>query len=283
MMHNLKHKIVAIALSSALAACSGSAGSGTQPTADAPQVSAVGITEGLQNALCGRDYAGVMRALNDGRMGIDESAFWRGYILEMSGQVMHASAVYEMLVSHDTDATVSLYCNDALIVSGSVRGEAATRLAVLESKLLALDANFSAPVTPTHKGLPKSVKPIEVVKPKIEKTNKPASAPSQNTATSSGLKIKPLIVEVPPSQSNTGDWFAHFSSYSSSENADSYQAVLEGKYPTLKGVIEKWQISSGGGAAWRLGVRANEWSDVDRLCVVIRSKGDYCRVIDTNQ
>jgi hypothetical protein len=287
MMHGRKHKIVAITLCSALAACSGSADSGTQPTANAPQVSTIGVTEGLQSALCGRDYSRAMTALNDGGMGVDESAFWRGYILEMSGQVMHASAIYETLITNGTDTTVSLSCSDRQLVGGLTAEEASKRLALIRSKLLALDANFSAPLTPTHKGLAQSAKPVETSKPVVTAASKPKADPTpvqnQTTAAASGLKIKPLIVEVPPSQSNTGDWFAHFSSYSSSENADSYLAVLEGKYPALIGVIEKWQISSGGGAAWRLGVRAGEWSDVDRLCVVIRSKGDYCRVIDTNQ
>jgi cell division septation protein DedD len=218
--------------------------------------------------------------------------FISAYALELEGHPVIAKAIYMSLNDKDIeDERLSLSCNGVIHYDGEIVHLARSRIGIINAKLAAMDVDFAAPMRPIHSGLGPSIAsqpPIKVatVQPSSSKQAPKAAQPTPAKkqpvqAENTNSFFKPLTVTLPASVDSDGKWFAHIASYRTEENATAYLSTLEGKYPALAGNIESWQVVTNDGATWRLGVRANEWSDADRLCVIIRSKSDYCRVIDT--
>jgi hypothetical protein len=248
-------------------------------------------------AICeGRTEIAKALARGDNNFSAKEQ-FINAYALELQGHPVRAKAIYMSLSNNDKDTQsehLSLRCDGIVHYDSPLTDLVLSRISTINAKLLAMDAVFSGETEPSHTGLKSSKlsnKVIKVANARVPNTEKAPPQPAKSiTPIAPSPKIdaanpffKPLTVTLPESIDREGKWFAHIASYRTQENATAYLGTLEGKYPALAGNIESWQASTNNGITWRLGVRVSEWSDADRLCVIIRSKNDYCRVIDTAQ
>ncbi|UTW55240.1 SPOR domain-containing protein [Kordiimonas sp. SCSIO 12610] len=243
----------------------------------------------IETAICENRPEGVPSILSQFQSFQTYDRFLSAYAYELDGHPIRAKAIYTSLDKTTLDDTaVSLTCGNTKHFEGTIRAIITMRLSAIDSQLKSLGVNFVGPLKPLHAGLAAAPRqPIQIVQtptpePIVRKAaEKPKAIKPNDKPSQANPFFKPLEVTLPESVNANGRWFSHIASYGTLENANSYRSRLEDKYPALVGHIQDWQVTAKNGTAWRLGVRVNEWSDADRLCVIIRSKEEYCRVLDT--
>lgn len=250
-----------------LSACMGTSGGQSIPLT-APN-------KDLKQALCAKSPAQAINLLNQ-QADTPANNLYAAIAMEQGGRLVSARTLYQDLVNSGAQDGIKLTCDDsALNLSGSVSTIAAKKLNQVEQILKQHDVNLT-PRKPLHAGL-KAMKD-----PAASKTKKTAKTAQMNEQLAAGLKLNTKIV-MPPSANLSGTWFAHFASYFDAGKATNAITIFEKRYAPLKGSVGVWTVSTAKGTVWRVGVAANEWADTDRLCVTIRSRGAYCKVIDRLQ
>ena len=222
------------------------------------------------SALCGGRNQEALDRLNAQPSSIG-NLLLKAVALEKSGLPVKARNAYATVARSGNRQKLSVKCKAAPL-RGSMVEVASKRLIALQRKLVELDMNFLASTTKLHDSLGTPTPP----KPAPKSSGKTKSKKRDTK----GLKLIALDVTLPRSHHPKGSWYAHLSSYDSYEDAVKYTSTLEKSYSALKGAINIWQISTANGQAFRLGVPVEQWSDADRLCVTIRSTGEYCHVLD---
>ncbi len=228
------------------------------------------VSGAVISALCGGRNQEALDRLNTQPSSIS-NLLLKAVALEKSGLPVKARNAYATVARSGNRQKMNVKCK-AVPLRGPLVEVASKRLIALQRKLVALDMDFMANTTKLHDslGTPTPPKPVR-------KNSAKTKAKNRDTK---GLKLIALDVTRPRSHHPQGSWYAHLASYSSYENAIEYTSTLEKSYPALKGAISIWQISTANGQAFRLGVPVEQWSEADRLCVTIRSTGEYCRVLD---
>jgi hypothetical protein len=263
------------------------------PPSKAPNTQSVSLTlSPTEAAICNGQYKEVHTTLKAKSELPPKSQLLDAYAYELGGHPIKAISIYQSLGDNDqTTGPVSLKCTDKTHYAGDFHQIIAARIHIITTQLTEMGVRQSILTAPHHSGLPPTIKQTvqqtstqnDPVPPSTNRVKKTAIEPQDQKPKAKNPFFKPLEVSLPDSVSTTGQWFAHIASYRTEENANSYHSKLEEQYPALKGNIQKWQIATSKGPTWRLGVRMIEWSDADRLCVIIRSKEEYCRVINTTQ
>lgn len=267
-IQNLKKtSLTALKLSPLLivAACGMTSPSGPSGRADAGTIRE--LSSDLESAICEGRAQQAVDALTAEPLISATDRFYTALALEEAGLGTRARMIYAGIMQTGSNDIVRARCPDRILANGPVTDEAARKLAALSEYLTAMDVNLS-PERALHEGIPPSG-PVRVVDP-IKYRGTAASGP-------------PGSVSRPPSQSPLGQWFVHLSSYRSMDNAMKNKSTLEKRFPGLTGIIDQWELDVGGNLAIRLGVRVSDRADANRLCNAVKSRQEYCAVIDTSQ
>lgn len=253
------------ALFSLLAACSGmpSILGGSSTTAQTGSTTQR-MADNVLSALCSGQPEQAVQILSLEPLASPTDRFFIAYAFEQSGRPAAARQLYAQLMQQESNERINIRCGGQTLANGTVSDVSAQRLVVVSQNLALLDADLR-PKQRLHAGLP---------------STQPASrGPASSGSTYTGPAIP---VTAPGSQSPFGQWFAHLASYMSLENAQKNRATLEGQFPALSGIIDQWEVNSGGRTAIRLGIRVENRADAQRLCQAVKSQGKYCAVIDTS-
>ncbi len=263
------------------------------PPSKAPNTQSTSLTlSPAEAAICNGQYKEVHTILKTKFELPPKSRFLDAYAYELGGHPIKAISIYQSLAAANlATGPMSLKCMNQTHFTGDFHEIIAARIHIITAQLTEMGVRQSILTAPHHSGLPPTIKQAvqqtsiqnDPVPPSANKVKKTAAELQGQKPKAKNPFFKHLEVTLPDSVSANGQWFAHIASYRTEENANSYHGKLEEQYPALKGNTQKWQITTSKGPTWRLGVRVNEWSDADRLCVIIRSKEEYCRVIDTTK
>lgn len=249
---------------SLLAACSGMPNilGGNQPAAQTGP-GTQRMADNVLSAICSGRPDNAVQILSLEPLASPTDQFFKAFSLEQSGRPAAARHLYVRLMQSGATDRINIRCGGETLANGSVADVSAQRLATVSQNLALLDADLR-PTPRLHDGLP---------------STSPATKRSSSGTSYSGPAIP---VSAPGSQSPFGQWFAHLASYMSLENAQKNRSTLEGQFPALQGIIDQWEVNSGGRTAIRLGIRVQNKADADTLCQAVKSQGKYCAVIDTS-
>lgn len=225
------------------------------------------IPSDLRDAICQDQAAEAVDALMAEPLLGATDQFYLALALEEAGLAPRARMIYARVMQSGSQDIVRASCPDRVLANGLVQDEAARRLAALSELLTAMDVNLS-PQRQLHEGIPPSGPERVVDTAKFPRGF--AGGP-------------PRSVVRPMSQSPLGQWFVHLASYRSMDNAMRNKSTLETKFPALAGIIDQWELDVGGSLAIRLGVRVSDRADANGLCNAVKSRQEYCAVIDTSR
>lgn len=248
----------------------------------------------IANAICAGRQSEIVTSIDSQSIFMVSDRFLIAYAYEMAGHPIRAKVIYQSIENYRPDnENIALTCEGSSLFEGNILDLSFERIGIIDAKLQKLDVNFAPSNGPVHQGLPPmevihkkvaaGIEKTETTQPKAQATPKDETNSAPQQSNKQNAFFRPLKVTLPKSAGTDGQWFAHIASYKTQENANLYKTKLEGIYPELSGHIDEWQVNSNNGPTWRLGVRIREWSDADRLCVIIRSKEEYCRVLDTTK
>lgn len=246
-----------------LTACMGTSNGG-QPTSQT-RPSTQRMADNVLSAICSGQPEEAVRLLGMEPLASPTDQFFTAVALEESGRPAHARQLYARLMQSGSQDRVQIRCGGNVLADGTIAEEAAARLVTVSKNLALLDANLR-PVQQLHAGLPSASKQTK-------------TSGGSNSFVSSGPAVP---VTAPGSQSPFGQWFAHLASYMSLENAQKNRSTLEALFPALSGIIDQWEVDTGGRRAIRLGIRVQNRADAQNLCQAVKSQGKYCAVIDTS-
>ena len=224
------------------------------------------MADNVLSAICSGRAEEAVRLLSMEPLASPTDQFFTAVALEESGRPAHARQLYARLMQAGSEDRVQIRCGGETLADGTIRDEAARRLVTVSQSLALLDANLR-PVQQLHAGLPST------------RGTPKSSGKGGNSFAASGPAVP---VTAPGSQSPFGQWFAHLASYMSLENANKNRSTLEADFPALKGIIDQWEVDTGGRRAIRLGIRVQNRADAQSLCQAVKSQGKYCAVIDTS-
>jgi len=261
----MRRALPALLCSTLLAACAGLGGS--KPAASVPSL--------IAEPFCRGDYIAAAETLSASGAMNNANRFYAAYIADLSGHGARARPLYAEVAASGDRTPVSLDCSGKRTLPANEA--AAGRLAAVAMELRGMDA-AAAPPFQLHKGLPHT-KPVRVAETSLPAAAQPAK-PVATPKPASRSSTAPVELAAPASRNPAGRWFAHLTSYFSAEEAAGALAALGRRYPAVNGMFDTVQVVAKGRDAWRVGVRADDWADADRMCVAIRNAGDYCHVID---
>ncbi|WP_417449949.1 hypothetical protein [Kordiimonas sp.] len=233
----------------------------------APDARAQPIAPAVEQALCEGRATDAARILTSEPLSSPADRFYTGLALEESGRPIAARRIYASLMTSGARDTVFVHCGNTVLADGPISAEAGRRLALVATRLQAMDVARTEPLQFTG-ALPTT-------------REKPADT-TRKTPASSAATAQRSDVTRPSGSSPLGRWFAHFASYRSYDHAMTGKSSLEKQYPALSGIIDQWEVNVGG-YALRLGVRLSDRADASSLCAQVKSQGEYCAVMDTSQ
>lgn len=274
-MRSVWPKCAVLAFMTVLAACGPNTAG---PKSSFASNTASSLSPSLQSALCQGRTDEVISALTGEPLMSSSDQFYLALAYEEAGALPKARALYGTVMQNSGSANVYANCPDRVLAAGPVGEEAGRRLASLSQHLAALDVNL-APPAPLHDGLPPS-SPNQYKEPPRNQSGGLTSGFAKSALSYTGAADQ--SVNKPTSQSPLGQWFAHLTSYRTMENAMKNRSTLEKKFPDLAGIIDQWELDVGGRKAIRLGVRLANKGEANRLCNSVKSRGEYCAVIDTS-